>query len=145
MPEQTDQGSVQYKDNGEGLERGRLTEPSSLSSGRKLLFGLVIVSTIACSWVGSTQTSKSAFDHFKAPFFSMWFGTSWMITLFPLSVPLYFLTQKRSFEDLWRLAEQGNRIFMHLSMLCPTTPHTGMGGARWGLVTVMVTNPPPWE
>ena len=24
-----------------------------------------------------------------------------------------------------------------------TTPHTGIGGARWGFVTVMVTNPPP--
>ena len=32
---------------------------------------------------------------------------------------------------------------MHLSMLCPTTPHTGIGGARWGFVTVKVTNPPP--
>ena len=32
---------------------------------------------------------------------------------------------------------------MHLSMLCPTTPHTGIGGARWGFVTVMVANPPP--
>ena len=32
---------------------------------------------------------------------------------------------------------------MHLSILCPTTPHTGIGGARWGFVTVMVTNPPP--
>ena len=34
-------------------------------------------------------------------------------------------------------------IVMHLSMLCPTTSHTGIGGARWGFVTVMVTNPPP--
>lgn len=96
-------GSIQsHRDH---IEEGPLSRPSSLSSARKLLFGLVIVFTIACSWVGSTQTSKSAFtDHdFKAPFFSMWFGTAWMITLFPMSVPLYFLTQKRSLKDLWRL------------------------------------------
>lgn len=82
----------------------RSRQPSSLSSGRKYLFGLVIVLMIACSWVGSTQTAKSAFtSDFKAPFFLMWFGTAWMITLFPLSAPLYFLTQKKSAKDFWML------------------------------------------
>ena len=73
-----------------------------LSSGKMLCFGLVIVCVIACSWVGSTQTAKSAYTgSFKAPFFSMWFGTAWMMILFPLSVPLYFLTQKKGLRELW--------------------------------------------
>lgn len=79
-------------------------QPSSLSSGKKFFIGLVIVVLIACSWVGSTQTAKSAFTGgFKAPFFSMWFGTAWMITLFPLSAPIYFLARKgKNAKDLWR-------------------------------------------
>ena len=43
----------------------------------------------------------------------------------------------------WPTSWLGDRHVMHLSMLCPTTPHTGIGGARWGFVTVKVTNPPP--
>ena len=71
---------------------------------KKFLLGLLIVFIIACSWVGSTQTGKSAYsNNFKAPFFSMWFGTAWMMSLFPLSAPFYFLTQKRSIKDLLKL------------------------------------------
>ena len=82
----------------------RLKAPSSLSTSKKFVLGLVIVSLIACSWVGSTQTSKSAYiGKFNAPFFSMWFGTAWMSSLFPLSALLYFSTQKeRSVKDLWK-------------------------------------------
>ena len=75
----------------------------SLSSTKKVVFGLIIVWVIAASWVGSTQTAKSAYTgSFKAPFFSMWFSTSWMIFLFPLSCPIYFITKKGSVKDLWK-------------------------------------------
>lgn len=79
--------------------------PSSLSSAKKFWFGLLIVIIIACSWVGSTQTTKSGYSNhdFRAPLFSMWFGTAWMITLFPLSAPFYFVTTKKSANDLWKL------------------------------------------
>lgn len=76
---------------------------SSLQSVKKLVFGLVIVCLIACSWVGSTQTAKSAYiGDFSAPFFSTWFGTAWMIVLFPFSAPFYFLTHRGNAKDLWR-------------------------------------------
>ena len=76
---------------------------SSVHTVKKLSFGLLIVCLIACSWVGSSQTTKSAFTgDFSAPFFSTWFGTTWMIVLFPLSAPLYFLTHEVSVKDLWK-------------------------------------------
>ena len=77
---------------------------SSLSSGKKYLLGLVLVCLIACSWVGSTQTAKSAYTgDFKAPFFSMWFGTAWMVSIFPLAVPVYLFRENKSLYKLWRL------------------------------------------
>ena len=70
-----------------------LREPSQLTNRRKLMIGLVIVLVIAFSWVGSTQTAKSSYtDGFSAPYFVTWFTTSWMILVFPLTAPLYFLT-----------------------------------------------------
>ena len=32
---------------------------------------------------------------------------------------------------------------MRLSILCPTTPPTGLGGARWGFVVLASTKDPP--
>ena len=81
---------------------------SSLSSRAKLIFGLFIVLVIAMSWVGSTQMGKSAYaGNFKAPFFLVWFGTSWMIVIFPISVPFYFLANRKlptcsGLLELWR-------------------------------------------
>ena len=81
---------------------------SSLSSRAKLIFGLFIVLVIAMSWVGSTQMGKSAYaGNFKAPFFLVWFGTCWMIVIFPISVPFYFLANRRlptcsGLLELWR-------------------------------------------
>ena len=81
---------------------------SSLSTGRKFAIGLVIVAVIAGSWVGSTQTAKSSYTgKFAAPFFLMWFGTAWMMVVFPLTSLVYFLTGRGKFNpqgirDLWR-------------------------------------------
>lgn len=84
-----------------------LNKPSSLSTKRKFFLGLVIVCVIAISWVGSTQTAKSSFNtKFAAPFFVMYFGTAWMMLVFPLTLPLFFLTGKGSLDwggmkELW--------------------------------------------
>ena len=95
-------GSVQNTDL--GLERVAPAKSIVERTRKKFLLGLLIVFIIACSWVGSTQTGKSAYsNNFKAPFFSMWFGTAWMMSLFPLSAPFYFLTQKRSIKDMLKL------------------------------------------
>ena len=32
---------------------------------------------------------------------------------------------------------------MHPSILCPTTPPTGLGGARWGFLILASTKAPP--
>ncbi len=88
--------------------RKLLREPSQLTDKRKLLIGLVIVLIIACSWVGSTQTAKSSYTNgFSAPYFVTWFSTCWMILVFPLTAPLYFITRRakvntRGVCDLFR-------------------------------------------
>ncbi len=81
---------------------------SSLSTGRKFVLGVIIVIVIAFTWVGSTQTAKSTYSGgFKAPFFLVWFGTAWMMVVFPLTVPLYFIVGPGKlsidgFKQLWR-------------------------------------------
>lgn len=88
--------------------RKLLKEPSTLLNKKKLLIGLAIVLIIACSWVGATQTAKSSYTKgFSAPFFVTWFTTSWMVLVFPLAAPIYFITRrtklsKATFGDLLR-------------------------------------------
>lgn len=88
---------------------GRRSQASHLYTKKKLLLGLLIVVLIALSWVGSTQAAKSSFNrkNFQSPFFVTWFGTGWMIVVFPLSCVLYFLlnTDKWNWngvKELWR-------------------------------------------
>lgn len=91
-----------------GLSKTLLKEPSGLNDRRKLFVGLLIVLIVAFSWVGSTQTAKSSYTGgFSAPYFVMWFSTAWMILVFPLTAPLYFITGRAKFnvvgiQDLWR-------------------------------------------
>ena len=97
---------------------------SSLSSRAKLIFGLFIVLVIAMSWVGSTQMGKSAYaGNFKAPFFLVWFGTCWMIVIFPISVPFYFLANRKlptcsGLLELWRYILDFSLFSVSLSLLC---------------------------
>ena len=83
-------------------------QPSSLATKRKFFLGLVIVCVVALSWVGGTQTAKSSFNTgFNSPFFVMYFGTAWMMLVFPLTVPLFFLSRKGNWNlnglnELWR-------------------------------------------
>lgn len=81
---------------------------SSLSTTRKYIIGTLIVVIIATTWVGSTQMAKSTYSgRFEAPFFVVWFGTAWMMAVFPLTSPLYFVLGpgQLSFQgihELWR-------------------------------------------
>lgn len=60
--------------------------------------------------MGSTQLAKSTYNSnskFRAPFFLVWFGTSWMSVIFPLTVPFYFIFTRKlptlsSIQELWR-------------------------------------------
>lgn len=64
-------------------------------TGRKTIFGAVIVIGIALSWVGSTQFAKSTYSPtFNAPFFTTWFSTCWMVAVFP-AFYLFSLTKRR--------------------------------------------------
>lgn len=86
----------------------KFNSASFLSTRRKFTIGLIIVAVIATSWVGSTQTAKSSLSgKFLAPFFLMWFGTAWMMAVFPLTASIYFLTGRGKFNrqgvrELWR-------------------------------------------
>lgn len=79
--------------------RKLLKEPSRLSNRRKFILGLIIVLIVAGSWVGATQTAKSSYTGgFSAPYFVTWFSTAWMILVFPLTTPLYFVTSRAKFN-----------------------------------------------
>lgn len=83
---------------------------SHLETGKRLAVGLLIVVVIALSWVGSTQTAKSSLTnktHFNSPFFVMWFGTGWMMAVYPLSCIVFFLVHRdrwnrKGVRELWR-------------------------------------------
>jgi len=87
---------------------GAVRESKEPSPTGKLLIGLFIVLVIACSWVGSTQTAKSSYTSgFSAPYFATWFSTSWMMSVYPLTIPLFFLTRRTKpdragWVQLWR-------------------------------------------
>ena len=71
-------------------ERTRTT--IELNTSKKFFFGLFIVVFIALTWVGSTQTAKSTYNpSFNAPFFMVWFSTSWMVFCYPFLIPFYFI------------------------------------------------------
>ncbi|XP_071958627.1 solute carrier family 35 member F4-like isoform X2 [Antedon mediterranea] len=58
--------------------------PDGASSVQKTLLGFIVVIGIGVSWVGSTQFTKSTYsDTFDAPFFTIWFSTTWMLVCYP--------------------------------------------------------------
>ena len=89
---------------------------SHLDTGRRLAVGLLLVVVIALSWVGSTQTAKSSLTggrtkfngtNFNSPFFVMWFGTGWMMAVYPLSCVVFFAVNRDKWScsgvrELWR-------------------------------------------
>ena len=86
---------------------GMFNRASGLFTIKKMILGLVIVVIIALSWVGSTQMAQSTYNgQFKAPFFIVWFGTAWMILVFPLTLPIYFVDKGsvsfKTLQEGWR-------------------------------------------
>jgi solute carrier family 35 protein F3/4 len=76
--------------------KGLFNKGSSLSTLSKFVLGVLIVVLIAATWVGSTQLAKSTYkEEFRAPFFLVWFGTSWMTFIYPLTVPFYFIFKRK--------------------------------------------------
>ena len=88
----------------------------------KTLWGIAIVIGIAVSWVGSTQFAKSTYtDTFNAPWFTVWFSTSWISLCFPaVSLALRLSLRDQSFGATFEKAEAmfGERG------LCPRTLFT---------------------
>ena len=74
-----------------------------LETGRKLIFGVLIVLGIALSWVGSSQFTENTYTKsFHAPAFMMWFSTSWMMLSY-LPVIIFNAVTKKSIRDAYRL------------------------------------------
>lgn len=68
-------------------EDGPPTSDSFEMTSRKLFFGFLIVIGIAVSWVGATQLSQSTYSpNFFAPYFNVWFSTTWMILCYPVFI-----------------------------------------------------------
>ena len=116
-----------------GKRSVKFNSASSLSTRRKFTIGLVIVAVIATSWVGSTQTAKSSLSgKFVAPFFLMWFGTAWMMAVFPLTAPIYFLTGRGKFNrqgvrELWRYNAEYMQSYVHHTGFLPCKLCDGLG------------------
>ena len=115
----------------------KFNSASFLSTRRKFTIGLIIVAVIATSWVGSTQTAKSSLSgKFLAPFFLMWFGTAWMMAVFPLTASIYFLTGRGKFNrqgvrELWRYNTECMQSYVQcitLFPLCGGWPRTRLDG-----------------
>ncbi|XP_030829888.1 putative thiamine transporter SLC35F3 [Strongylocentrotus purpuratus] len=60
----------------------------SYGTARKLLIGVTIGLSVAISWVAATQFMKAMYsaDNFDAPYFIIWFSTSWMVVCYPIYI-----------------------------------------------------------
>ena len=80
-----------------------ITQKSLHASKKRFFIGLAIVLLIAVTWVGSTQSGKETYtSHFNAPYFTIWFSTSWMILTYPVTIPLYLWLYGKDLSGLWR-------------------------------------------
>ena len=74
-----------------------------LETGKKLIFGVLIVIGISVSWVGSSQFTENTYTKsFHAPAFMMWFSTSWMMLSY-LPVIISSFIMKGSIKKAYRL------------------------------------------
>ena len=84
----------------------------------RALCSIFIVLGIATSWVGSTQFAKSTYTNtFNAPWFVVWFSTTWMSVCFPVISLCCRLIKRQGFRTSFAKAENvyGDRG------LCPYT------------------------
>ena len=80
-----------------------ITENLLHASKKRFFIGVTIVLLIAVTWVGSTQSGKETYtSHFNAPYFTIWFSTSWMILTYPVCIPLYLWLYGKNLSGLWR-------------------------------------------
>ena len=78
-------------------------EKSLHTSKRKFFTGVTIVVLIAVTWVGSTQSGKETYtSHFNAPYFIIWFSTSWMVFTYPVCIPVYLWLHGNDLAGMWR-------------------------------------------
>lgn len=78
-------------------------EKSLHTSKRKFFIGVTIVILIAVMWVGSTQSGKETYtSHFNAPYFTIWFSTSWMVFTYPVCMPVYLCLYGNDLSGMWR-------------------------------------------
>ena len=73
-------------------------------STARVVFGVIIVLAIALSWIGATQfANKTYTKSFKAPYFTTWYTTCFMIVVFPLfSVPQLGRKRPWRFKTFYR-------------------------------------------
>ncbi|GMR33191.1 hypothetical protein PMAYCL1PPCAC_03386 [Pristionchus mayeri] len=71
-------------------------------SKRTFLISLIVIFGVAVSFTASSQFSKYALDidseSFNAPYFMLWFSTTWMITCFPVFL-IYNLIRGSGFKE----------------------------------------------
>ena len=91
----------------------------------RTLYGVIIVIGIAISWVGSTQFAKSTYtSSFDAPWFVVWFSTSWMTVCFPVISLCFRLIRGWGFRNCFAKAETvfGDRGLSPLTLLTRSLP-----------------------
>ncbi|GMT34893.1 hypothetical protein PFISCL1PPCAC_26190, partial [Pristionchus fissidentatus] len=70
-----------------------------------LLISLLVIFGVSATWVSATQLSKYSLDFdpdtFKAPFFMLWFSTTWMVTCFPAFL-IYNMFRRTSVKESFK-------------------------------------------
>lgn len=80
-----------------------INEKSLHANKKKFFIGVTIVLLIAVTWVGSTQSGKETYtSNFNAPYFTIWFSTSWMMFTYPICIPLYLWLHGNDLSGMWR-------------------------------------------
>jgi len=80
-----------------------INEKSLHANKKKFFIGVTIVLLIAVTWVGSTQAGKETYtSNFNAPYFTIWFSTSWMIFTYPICIPVYLWSYGNNLSGMWR-------------------------------------------
>ena len=107
---------LHFSDN--SLVNFQIRADSSRWKAVRTVCGIFIVLGIAISWVGSTQFAKSTYTStFKAPWFVVWFSTTWMSVCFPVVSLCRRLIKGQGFRTSFA---KGENVFGDRG-LCPCT------------------------
>ncbi|XP_055327859.1 putative thiamine transporter SLC35F3 isoform X2 [Paramacrobiotus metropolitanus] len=83
------------------LPRRKPKEPDGFCN-RKLGYGVILVVVVSITWVSATQFTRATLTstgHFFAPFFLIWFNTSWMILCYPMYYAVNWINCKCQNRD----------------------------------------------